>query len=189
MNVKFVRLSFLVIHYTYNEEKQSWRYIFMCMLAIVTRVCYEWKKNRTIVTLVDFVLCLVLCKACIGNGDLSLCDCCVGSRDIIWRETRDEKKAETKARIVILFARSCINITLIRRIVGSLPFEGVSEWRIVRRWALWTKQAFVGLYSSAARSAVIQSGRLQDLLLPFHGGVLRWRWWKASLKPHCFAEQ
>jgi hypothetical protein len=85
------------------------------------------KKNHTIVTLVDFVLCLVLCKAYIGNGDLSFCDCCVGSRDIVRRKTRDEKKAETKARIIVVFERSCINSAMVRRIVSSLLFESVGE--------------------------------------------------------------
>ena len=85
------------------------------------------KKTRTIVTVVDFVLRLVLCKACFGNGDLSFCDCCVGSCDIIRRETRDERKAETMACIVIVFARSCINIALVRRTVSILLFESVGE--------------------------------------------------------------
>jgi hypothetical protein len=53
---------------------------------------------------------------------------------------------------------------------------------------LLTKKALLWLYISAAKSAV-QSGRLQDLLLPIHGGVLRGRWWKALLKLRRFVEQ
>lgn len=75
----------------------------------------------------DFVLCLVLCKACIGNSDLCFCDCCVGSLDTIWRKMRDETTAERKARVMIVFALSCINIPLVRRIVSCLLFESVGE--------------------------------------------------------------
>jgi hypothetical protein len=39
----------------------------------------------------------------------------------------DERKAETKARIMIVFARSCTNIALLVRIVSSLVFESVGE--------------------------------------------------------------
>jgi len=108
-----------------KRNSRGGSFLFVCwqlLHAFVTS-----KKNHTVVTLLDFVLCLVLFKASIGNGDFSFCDCCVGSRDIIWRKTRDEKKAETKARIMVVFSRSCINIALVRRIVSTLLFESVDE--------------------------------------------------------------
>jgi len=130
---KFPSFCFL-LYLVHIMKRNSCGGSFFCMfVGNCETLLLLVKKNRTIVTLVDFVLCLVLCKACIGNGDLSFWDCCVGSRDIIWREKRDERKADTKPCIMIVLARSCINIPLVRRIVSVLLFGSACEWRIVRR--------------------------------------------------------